>query len=233
MNVIDPRETEADAADAAEFRQWVTHSAWRRPPAVPNVTRTMMAIQAAHIQASVCFSCWAVSVEVLSMRRSIARHSVKSLVQGRHNMPTVRRILEKKGGNVVTVTGDATVLDAARKMNESHIGALCVMEGDSIVGMFTERDILNRVVAKQLDPASTRVEQVMTKPVVTCGPDAKQRDCVAVMSNKKIRHLPVVEGDTLHGKLVGVISTGDLMATEVDQKQAHIDQLHDYLHGRT
>jgi CBS domain-containing protein len=148
-------------------------------------------------------------------------------------MSIVRDILNRKGVDVFTVSPETTVLDAAQTMNERRCGAVCVVEGGDLVGMFTERDVLNRVVAQQCDPASTKVKEVMTNPVVTCGPEAKARDCAAVMSARKIRHLPVVDGSGPSAKLIGMISTGDLMALEVSEKQAHIEELHNYLHGRT
>ena len=99
--------------------------------------------------------------------------------------------------------------------------------------MFTERDVLNRIVAKQLDPAATAIADVMSAPVVTCGPESTIAQCAATMSGKKIRHLPVVEGESAQSRLVGLVSTGDLMAIDVAQKQQQIDHLHDYLHGRS
>jgi len=147
-------------------------------------------------------------------------------------MPIVRDILSRKGSDVYTVTPDMTVLDAAKIMNERRCGAVCVVSEGKLAGMFTERDVLNRVVARQLDPATTRVADVLTSPVVTCNPDSKANDCATIMSGRKIRHLPVVEGEGENARLVGMISTGDLMALEVSEKQAHIEQLHDYLHGR-
>ena len=144
-------------------------------------------------------------------------------------MFTLRDLLARKGTEVATIAADATVLEAANLMNQRRIGALCVVEGDALVGMFTERDILNRVVSAKLDPAGTKVAEVMTTPVTTCGPHGKAADCAAVMSHKRIRHLPVVEDD----KLVGLISTGDLMAIQVFQQQAQIENLYQYLHGRT
>lgn len=146
-------------------------------------------------------------------------------------MSYVKDVLAKKGSAVTTASKEETVYAAALRMNEARIGAMCVVEGDRVVGMFTERDILCRVVAVKLDPAVTKVGEVMTSPVFTCGPDAKTSDCAAVMSQRKIRHLPVVE-DNENGKLVGMISTGDLMAMDVADKQAHIEDLHHYLHGR-
>lgn len=147
-------------------------------------------------------------------------------------MPRVREILEAKGRNVVTASPDDSVLDAAEKMNEARIGAVCVVNGAKVVGMFSERDILCRIVAERRDPTTTRVSEVMTAPVVTCGPDAKLEHCWAVMSQKKIRHLPVVDGDGDSGDLVGMISTGDLMAREVEDQQGLIEHMHEYLHGR-
>jgi CBS domain-containing protein len=144
-------------------------------------------------------------------------------------MSTIRDVIAKKGAAVATISPDATALDAAHQMNERRIGALCVVNGETLVGMFTERDLLNRVVSARVDPASARITDVMTSDVITCGLDGKTKDCMAVMSHKRIRHLPVVEG----GKLVGLVSTGDLMALQVDEKQAYIEDLYRYLHGRT
>jgi CBS domain-containing protein len=146
-------------------------------------------------------------------------------------MPIVRDILARKGNKVLTVTQDATVLQAAEKMNEHRVGAVCVVEGDRVLGMFTERDVLCRIVAQRRDPAGTRVADVMTHPVVTCVPSAKVEDCALAMSTKRIRHLPVVESDGSGARLVGLISTGDLVALEVVEKQAHIEHLHEYLNG--
>jgi len=143
-------------------------------------------------------------------------------------MSRIRDVLAKKGTEVVTVSPDATTLDAVDLMNERRIGALCVIDGRTLVGVFTERDLLNRVVGKRLNPASTRVADAMTSEVITCGLEGETDDCAAVMSHKRIRHLPVVEG----GKLVGMISTGDLMALKVAEKQAFIEDLYQYLHGR-
>jgi CBS domain-containing protein len=148
-------------------------------------------------------------------------------------MLTVGDFLKRKGHQVFSIGPDATVLEAARIMNEHRIGGLTVLKDGKIIGMFTERDVLNRVVAKQLNPVATKVQDVMTSPVVTCHEDCDVNVCAADMSSKKIRHLPVVSRDSEDEKLVGMISTGDLMALNVSQKQAQIDHLHEYLHGRT
>ncbi|GJM24525.1 MAG: signal transduction protein [Phycisphaerae bacterium] len=148
-------------------------------------------------------------------------------------MLTVGEFLERKGHQVFSIGPDATVLEAAKIMNEHRIGGLTVLENENIVGMFTERDVLNRVVAKQLDPVATKVKDVMTSPVVTSPEDCDVNVCAADMSSKKIRHMPVVARDSGKERLIGMISTGDLMALNVSQKQAQIDHLHEYLHGRT
>jgi CBS domain-containing protein len=138
-------------------------------------------------------------------------------------------VLARKGADVATIAPDATVLEAAHLMNQRRIGALCVVQNEALVGVCTERDILNRVISVQLEPATTRVADVMTTSVITCGSNGRTDDCAAVMSYKRIRHLPVVDD----GKLVGIVSTGDLMAMEVSASQAYIDDLYQYLHGRT
>ncbi|MBU0719258.1 MAG: CBS domain-containing protein [Planctomycetes bacterium] len=144
-------------------------------------------------------------------------------------MSTIGEMLAKKGSDVATISPGATALDAANLMNARRIGALCVLDKDKLVGVFTERDLLNRVVSAQLDPARTKIADIMTTDVITCGPNGKTEDCASVMSHERVRHLPVVE----NGRLVGLISTGDLMALQVAEKQAFIEDLYQYLHGRT
>ncbi|MFQ5591768.1 MAG: CBS domain-containing protein [Phycisphaerae bacterium] len=144
-------------------------------------------------------------------------------------MPTAQTILSRKGTAVATVAHDDTVLDAARLMNAQRIGAAVVTDGDKVVGIFTERDILSRVVAAGKNPGATPVEGVMTSPMACCRRDTPLSECKATMSGKRIRHLPVVE----EGRLFGIISAGDIVATEVADKQATIEYLHEYLYGRT
>lgn len=144
-------------------------------------------------------------------------------------MSLVRDVLAKKGTNVATIERGATVLDAATLMNQRHIGALMVMEGEKIAGIFTERDILNRVVAARRDPATTRVEEVMTSKVAFCTRDQSLESCRSFMANKKLRHLPVVEDD----KLVGMVSSGDILAREIQEQEETIKYLHEYMHGTT
>ena len=142
-------------------------------------------------------------------------------------MPTAQTILDRKGNDVATVDHDQTVLDAAKLMNTRHIGALVVTKGERVVGIFTERDILNRIVAAGVAPESTRVGDVMTAPMACACRDTKIAECRGVMTSKRIRHLPVVE----NGKLYGMISSGDILASEVEERQATIEYLQEYLHG--
>jgi CBS domain-containing protein len=143
-------------------------------------------------------------------------------------MPNAQSILEKKGADVATVDRKTTVLDAAKTMNQRRIGAVVVTDGDRVVGIFTERDILNRIVAAGKDPKTTPIEEVMTSPMACCHRDTRLTECRTVMTQKRIRHLPVVED----GKLYGIISAGDILAGEVADQQATIEYLHEYLYGR-
>ncbi len=141
-------------------------------------------------------------------------------------MYTVQHILNKKGSSVATIDSDATVLDAAALMNERHIGALVVTRHDKVIGIFTERDILNRIVAAQYSPAKTLVKDVMTTPVACCRRNTTEAECRAVMRKKRIRHLTVVEED----RLVGIISIGDIIEDESAEKDDTIHWLHEYLY---
>ena len=138
----------------------------------------------------------------------------------------VQDVLDKKGSDVETINRGASVLQAAELMNRRKIGALVVTEGEKVVGVFTERDIMMRVVGTERDPRQTRIEEVMTAPMACCRRDMALSDCQAIMTAKRIRHLPVVED----GNLYGMISSGDIMASEVEQKQLTIEYLHEYLY---
>lgn len=143
-------------------------------------------------------------------------------------MSTVQAILNRKQGpRVVSIREDASVLDAARIMNENRIGAVVVTRGETVVGIFTERDILCRVVAAQADPAKTTIGNVMTSPVACCTPETTRHECQAVMRAKRLRHLPVVAD----GRLVGMISIGDLNDASQEEQEQTISYLHEYLYG--
>ena len=145
-------------------------------------------------------------------------------------MRSVSDILESKANDVVTVTPEQTVLEAARRMNEHRIGAVVVVAPDnSVSGIFTERDVLRRVVADGRPAETTPVREVMSTPVTCCKLNTSVAECQSVMTTKRLRHLPVVD----RGQLAGMISIGDILAQEVEIQQHTIEYLHDYLHGRT
>ena len=140
-------------------------------------------------------------------------------------MTTVQDILSHKGHHVHSTAADTTALDAARLMNQHRIGALVVTRGEKMAGIFTERDLLSRVVVAQRDPAAVRVHEIMTTPVACCTPQTTRDECRTVMRTKRLRHLPVVEGD----RVIGMISIGDLYEAAAAAQEATIQYLHDYL----
>jgi CBS domain-containing protein len=144
-------------------------------------------------------------------------------------MAHVYDILAEKGHDLHTIGEDASVLEATKLMNRHKVGALVVMRGENLSGMFTERDVLTRVVAECKEPGTTKVGQVMTRQVLCCGPDTSIMDARGVMRNKRIRHLPVVARD---GKIVGMISIGDLNAWSLADGEATIQYMSGYIYGR-
>ena len=142
-------------------------------------------------------------------------------------MATVHSILSRKGREVVTVDADQSVLAAANRMNERAIGGLVVIEDGRMIGIITERDIMRRVVAAERNPSLTAVREVMTAPVACCKPETTLLECRTVMTDKRIRHLPVVDE---HG-LRGIVTIGDLMAQEVGEHQATVEYLSSYIFG--
>ena len=144
-------------------------------------------------------------------------------------MASVQDILSTKSSKVLTTRRDATVLEAINKMNEHRVGALVVCDGDRVVGMFTERDVLRKVAVSDRPPTQVFVQEVMTPEVVCTGPKEDLDDVRTVMMNRRFRHLPVCDDD---GKLVGLVSIGDLNAHEASHREAHIHFLTEYMYGR-
>ena len=144
-------------------------------------------------------------------------------------MDSVQYILANKGSLIHTVPASTTVLEATRLMNRFKVGALVVMEEDRIAGIFTERDVLTRVIAQELSPGEVRVGDAMTRDIVCCGPDTDIDDASSIMRDKRIRHLPVCDDA---GHLMGMISIGDLNAYYASAQQTEIRFLHDYVYGR-
>jgi CBS domain-containing protein len=141
---------------------------------------------------------------------------------------TVRQLLDQKGRETCFINPDATVYDAIAKMAEKDIGSLVVMDGDKIVGMITERHYARNVVLKGKASPATPVEAIMDKLVFVVRPEQSIEHCMALMTEKRIRHLPVVEEE----KLIGVISIGDLVKSIIGDQQFTIGQLEHYIHGQ-
>ncbi|MGD1276525.1 MAG: CBS domain-containing protein [Tepidisphaeraceae bacterium] len=144
-------------------------------------------------------------------------------------MPTVADLLAVKGSRIYSISPTATVLEAVRRMNQHRVGALVVMCEGRIVGMFTERDVLRRVMAKMRLPEEISVAQVMTTEVICCPPHTDVEEASGVMQRKRIRHLPVCDAD---GKLHGLISIGDLNAFYAHAQRKTVEQLTEYIYGR-
>ena len=148
-------------------------------------------------------------------------------------MPTAEALLKSKSASdaspdsVVTVRPSATVKQAVQIMNDNHIGALVVVDDHAhVVGIFTERDLLRRVVAEELNTDMTTVEEVMTRDVIVCAPNTPADEIRHTMRNKRIRHLPVVDE---HASLLGVLSIGDLNTAEVRVLTETVTYLQQYM----
>jgi CBS domain-containing protein len=140
-------------------------------------------------------------------------------------MKTVRDILASKGHQVWCVDPGATVFDALRLMAEKEIGALVVMEGERVVGVLSERDYARKVVLLGRTSPTTAVKEIMTSPVVYTHSEQSIEECMALVTEKRVRHLPVME----EGKLVGLISIGDLVKSIIADQQFIIEQLVRYI----
>lgn len=145
-------------------------------------------------------------------------------------MPAIYDLLSSKGNAIHTVPSHLTVLAATQVMNQHQVGAVVVMDGERMAGIFTERDVLRRVVAEERNPARILVRDVMTRDVLCCSPQSDVDEARNVMKNSRVRHLPVVNDD---GKVLGMISIGDLNAHLCNDQEQTISHLYDYLHGRT
>ncbi|HHY57044.1 MAG TPA: CBS domain-containing protein [Chloroflexi bacterium] len=140
-------------------------------------------------------------------------------------MATVKQILDRKGYTVWTITPDKTVFEALRLMGEKEIGALAVVDDGQLVGMLSERDYARKVVLKGKTSRETLVHSIMSSPVHAVAPDQSVAECMAIMTEERIRHLPVLE----RGQLIGMISQGDLVKFIIQEQQFIIDQLENYI----
>ena len=141
-------------------------------------------------------------------------------------MKTVAQLLALKAGGIVAIAPDATVLDAVKLLAEKNVGAVLVMDGPRLVGMFSERDYARKVDLKGKSSANTPISEVMTREVVFVTPTHTNEDCMALMTDKRIRHLPVVAND----QVVGLLSIGDLVKDIISEQQFIISQLESYIH---
>ena len=141
-------------------------------------------------------------------------------------MTTVRQLLEGKGRQVFSVGPQAPVLEAIRLMAEHHIGALLVMKGEALAGVVSERDYALKVILPQR-AADTAVRDIMSSPVLTVSPDTSVQQCMQLVTDKRVRHLPVVEG----GRVIGMVSIGDLVKAVIAEQQQQIEQLESYIHS--
>ena len=142
-------------------------------------------------------------------------------------MKTVSQLLQGKGGSVLSVTPDTTVFDALKLMSEKNIGALLVMSGGKLDGILSERDYARKVILLGKSSHELVVREIMSEEVVTVTPVQTVDDCMGLMTGRRIRHLPVLDNDTV----VGVLSIGDLVKAVIAMQQQTIQELESYIHS--
>jgi len=142
-------------------------------------------------------------------------------------MPTIREVLASKGNEVLTVSGQASVLEAIGIMSNANVGAIVIQDGDKPEGIFTERDYLRKIALKGLSSKNTAVSDVMSSPLITVDLSDPTREAMATMTERRCRHLIVMDG----GKMVGIVSLGDLVKRMLQQKEAEVEHLSSYISG--
>ncbi|MBC7743850.1 MAG: CBS domain-containing protein [Flavobacterium sp.] len=142
-------------------------------------------------------------------------------------MNNIRAILNQKSKSIISINPENTVYDALKLMVDENVGAILVMNSEIFVGIFTERDYARKVILRGKASKETRVHEIMTPDPVTINPDFSIEDCMRLMTDRFIRHLPVIE----NGKLIGVISIGDLVKSIMEEQQFIIDNLQHYISG--
>lgn len=140
---------------------------------------------------------------------------------------TVSQLLQRKGNQVFTVAPDTSVFDALREMAEKNVGALVVVDGERVAGIFSERDYARKIILMGKSSLDTRVGDVMTTQVITVGERDSLQKCMQLMTEKRVRHLPVVED----GKLKGIVSIGDVVKEVISEQALVIEQLQNYISG--
>ena len=141
-------------------------------------------------------------------------------------MKTIKEILAIKGNNVYTIAPNTAIVDAVKEMADKKVGALVVLDADKVKGIITEQDFTRRVILKDLDSEKTFVSDVMTKRIACIQPEQKTSEGLAIMTERCVRHLPVIE----NGELIGLISIGDLVKEVISEQEFIISQLEHYIH---
>ena len=144
-------------------------------------------------------------------------------------MKTVRHLLRSKGNDVLSVAPATTVFEALRLMAEKNVGAVLVLEGERLVGIFSERDYARKVILKGKSSKETLVREIMSSHVLYVRPEQTTEDCMALMTGKRVRHLPVLDEEQ---RVVGVISIGDVVKDIISEQEFMIEQLQNYITGR-
>jgi len=142
-------------------------------------------------------------------------------------MTTVKHVLDKKGRDVHSIHPDASVFDALKRMAESNIGSLIVLEGDKLVGIITERHYSREIALKGRTSPATLVRDIMSTRVMFARPEQSVEECMAVMTARAVRHLPVLENK----RVVGIVSIGDMVKSVIDDQKFIIEELEHFIHG--
>jgi CBS domain-containing protein len=142
-------------------------------------------------------------------------------------MATARHLLDRKGRAIFSIGPDEPVLEAIRMMADHHVGALLVMKTSKLLGIVSERDYARKVILKGRSSADTPVSQIMSSPVITVSLTNSVQECMQLMTSRRLRHLPVVDG----GEVLGMISIGDLVKAVMEEQKQTIEQLESYIHS--
>ncbi len=143
-------------------------------------------------------------------------------------MEEIEAILQAKGHDLHVIEPDAPVVDAVEKMCEARVGALLVMDGSALLGIFSERDLMTRVLLSRRDPARTLVKDVMTQKTICIGLGVSPHEAMALMTNRRVRHLPVVH----ESRIVGVVSIGDMVRWMLRRREREVEELRGYVAGQ-
>jgi CBS domain-containing protein len=148
-------------------------------------------------------------------------------MSGGNPMKRIQTLLKKKGYDVWSIAPDASVYDAIHLMAEKAVGALIVMDGPKLVGVISERDYARKIILEGRSSENTKISEIMSSEVITTGPDNRIEECMAIMTERRIRHLPVLDGN----EVLGVISLGDLVKYIIAEQQFVIEQMERYING--